>query len=364
MTTGQDGQAVPAIPASEPDLDEPRHRHPGVTGVALGGIFIAAASVGAWLWAVNATTETEPARAGPVVTAVVERGTIAATESWGGTLDHGRPFTVTSGAEGMITRLADQGEAVGRGDEIFRVNEQPVILLYGVVPMFRALGPGDSGADVEQLQANLAELGYEGFTVDGQYTESTAEAVRAWQEEIGSEPTGTVARGDVIFVPDGGRVDALRAHVGDVVAPGTPVLDITGIDQVVSLVVDVDDRDRFEVDTAVTVLLPGGEEIAGTVSATAVVEVRSEGPGGDTASSLQVEIALAEEAPNEIVGAAVEVIVAVDERAGNRHVLMSVHGASGARRRSDRGARLRSRHDRSPALVFDGLCRRRPGRNN
>jgi hypothetical protein len=73
------------------------------------------------------------------------------------------------------------------------------------------------------------------------------------------EPTGTVARGDVAFVPQGGRVDALRADVGDFVAPGMPILDLTGTAQVVSLEADVDDRDRFEVDTEVTVVLPGGD---------------------------------------------------------------------------------------------------------
>ena len=182
------------------------------------------------------------------------------------------------------------------------------------VPMYRDLGPGDSGADVSQLEANLAELGYAGFTVDHQYTEFTAQAVRAWQEDVGAEASGTVARGDVVFVPEGGRVDALHAAVGDRAAPGTAVLDLTGTDQVASLEVDVDDRDRFAVGAEVVVLLPGGDEVAGTVGATAVVEVRPEGPDGDSESILQVEVTLDETVSEEFVGAAVEVVVAVDER--------------------------------------------------
>jgi hypothetical protein len=218
----------------------------------------------------------------------------------------------TAGREGRVTRIAGQGETVEQGDELYRVDERPVILLYGVVPMFRDLGPGDSGADVAQLEANLAELGYGGFTVDDQYTSFTATAVRAWQEDAGAEPTGTIARGDVVFAPQGGRVDALRTGVGDRAAPGTAVLDLTGTDQVVSLEVDVDDRDRFAVGAEVTVLLPGGDEVAGTVGATAIVEVRSD--NGDSASVLQVEVALAEPVPDEFVGTAVDVVVAVDER--------------------------------------------------
>lgn len=305
------------------DLPSPRrHRRRG--RVVLVGVVVVAlmASAGwfawtnGWLDSITGAAETATSGSGPAATAVVELGTLSATESWDGTLDYGMPFTVTSSGNGTVTRLTGQGAAVERGTELYRVNEQPVILLYGIVPMYRDLEPGASGADVEQLAANLAELGYEGFTVDDEYTESTAEAVQAWQQDLGIAQTGTVARGDVVFVPEGGQVDALRSDVGDVVAPGTPVLDITSTDQVVSLQAAVDDRDRFAVDAEVTILLPGGGEIAGTVRATAVVEAAAESPEeADTASILQVEVALAEPAPDEFVGASVEVIVAVDERA-------------------------------------------------
>lgn len=314
MTTAADARTVAPVTDAEPESGEPRRR--GLVWLALGVAVIAAAGVGAWVWVNDTSTEGAPGTAGPVATAVVERGTISATETWDGTLDHGTPFTVTSGGEGTITRLVGQGEGVGRGAELYRVDERPVVLLYGVVPMYRDLGPGDSGVDVGQLEANLAELGYGGFTVDDQYTSSTAAAVRAWQADVGGEPTGTVARGDVVFLPEGGQVDARRSSVGDVVPPGAAVLDITGTDQVVSLEADVDDRDRFEVGTEVTVVLPSGDQVAGTVAATAVVKVPSEGPDGgatDTAI-LQVEVAVNDNAPEEFVGGPVEVVVAIDER--------------------------------------------------
>jgi peptidoglycan hydrolase-like protein with peptidoglycan-binding domain len=317
-TTRDEANTVPPVTddaASE--SHQPGSRRRQVTWLALAAVVVAAgAGAGVWLWVGEASTEV-PAAPGPVATAVVELGTLSATESWDGTLDHGAPFTVASGGEGVITRLAGQGETVTRGDELFGLNEQPVTLLYGTVPMFRNLGPGDSGADVEQLQKNLAELGYDDLTVDGEYGTATAEAVEAWQADIGADPTGMVPRSAVIFKPERGQVDALRSAVGDVVMPGTPVLDITGTDEVVSLEVDVDDRAFFEVDTEVTVVLPGGEEITGTVAATAIVEIASaSGPGGetDTESVVEVEITLGDEAPDEFVDAPVEVVVAVDER--------------------------------------------------
>lgn len=179
MTAVEDAHTAPPVTDADPELDEPRRRRRGLW-LVLGAVLIAvAAAGGGWLWASDTTTETAPDASGPLVTATVERGTLTATEIFDGTLDHGTPFTVTGSAEGTITRLVGQGRTVERGAELYRVDERPVALLYGAVPMFRGLGPGDSGADVGQLEANLAELGYGGFTVDDQYTSSTAAAVRA-----------------------------------------------------------------------------------------------------------------------------------------------------------------------------------------
>jgi peptidoglycan hydrolase-like protein with peptidoglycan-binding domain len=280
---------------------------------------LAVAGAGAWWWMAGTSAEDTPASPGPAATATVEVGTISATGSWDGTLGRGTPYTVRSGGQGTVTWLADQGATVGRGEVLFRIDEQPVVLLSGAVPMYRDLRAGDSGSDVAQIEANLAELGYVGFTVDDEYSSSTTEAVRAWQADIGAEQTGTVARGAVVFAPGGGYVDTLRSQVGDVVAPGAAVLDITGTDQVVDVEVDIDDMDRFAVDTEVTVVLPGAEEVTGRVSATTVVEAgpdqAPDGGGGEAESIGRVQIALDGTVPDELVGAPVEVVVAVDERA-------------------------------------------------
>jgi hypothetical protein len=185
--------------------------------------------------------------------------------------------------------------------------------------MYRDLAPGDVGADVRQLEANLAKLGYRGFTVDGAYSASTASAVRAWQRRIGAIQTGTLALGDVVFVANGGWVDALGVGVGDFVTPGMPVLEMSGRDQVAILRADLEDRDRFDIDAEVTVVLPGGEEVRGRISAMRVVR-SAPGAPGETAGAmdpepmLEVEVAIGG-APDELVGSPVDVVVAVDERA-------------------------------------------------
>jgi hypothetical protein len=317
VSTVEEAHAAPVTDV-EPEVDVPRRRRRRLVWAAVGAVPLAVG--GAWLWAGDGSTEATPATATPVATATVERGTISATESWDGTLEYGAPFTVTSSVEGTITRLVDQGAIVKRGDELFRVNEQPVTLLYGAVPMYRDIGPGDSGVDVRQVEKNLAALGYDGFTVDEEYTSSTAEAVRAWQKDIAAAQTGTVARGDVVFVPGGRQVDTLRVEIGDAAAPGAPVLDVTGSDQVVSLDVDIDDRDMFDVDTKVTVVLPDGGKVRGTVATTEVVDVASESGGGvegstaESESIARVEVTLDKQVSDDLVGASVDVIVAIDKR--------------------------------------------------
>jgi peptidoglycan hydrolase-like protein with peptidoglycan-binding domain len=327
-------ETLPPIAYTEAEPDVARRRRRGLIWLALGGTVVAAAGVVAWLWMSNVSTEPAPAAAGPVATAEVTRATLTATETWDGTLGHGSPFTVAAQGGGSasesesfspsstVTRLVDQGARVERGDELFRVNEQPVTLLMGKIPMYRDLVPGDSGPDVRQLEVNLEKLGYGGLTADGVYTSSTAEAVRDWQADTGAEETGVVSRGSVVFIRERGRVDSLYVDVGDPVSPGAPVLDITGTEQVVSLEVDVDDRDLVEVDTDVTVALPDGTEIAGTVTSLNVVE--PEPPAGVAEGAIappedpvaEVEVTLAGRAPKEFIDGPVDVIVGVDERAG------------------------------------------------
>jgi peptidoglycan hydrolase-like protein with peptidoglycan-binding domain len=318
VTTVEDAHTAAPVTGAEPEVHEPRRRRRRLTWAALGAVLLTVGG-GAWLWASNGSTEAAPATAAPVATAVVERGTISATDDWAGTLEYAAPYTVTSRVEGTITRLVDQGETVKRGDQLFRVNEEPVTLLYGVVPMYRDLRPGDSGVDVKQFEKNLAALGYDGVTVDDQYTSSTADAVRAWQDDIGATPTGMVARGYVVFLRQSRQVDALRVDVGDPAVPGTPVLDVTGTDQVVSLDADIDDRDLFDVDTEVTVVLPDGDEVPGTVGTTAVVDIPSESGGGmeggaTESETLRVEITLDKQVSDELIGVPVDVVVAIDER--------------------------------------------------
>ncbi|MGH9243853.1 MAG: peptidoglycan-binding protein [Acidimicrobiales bacterium] len=320
MTTIDDTHLAPPVVHREPEKREPRRRRRRFVRL-VGGVTLVAVCAGAWLWVRDPSTEAASPVAGPVATATVERGTISATEAWDGTVDFGARFTIDSSAEGTVTRLVEPATAAARGAELYRLDERPVTLLAGAVPMYRDLGPGATGLDVAQLEANLAALGYAGFSADDTFADSTSDVVRAWQADIGVEPTGTVAHGDVVFVPEAGRVDAVRVDVGDRIGPGRPILDLTGTDKVVSVEADLDDRDRFGTGTEVTVVLPDGETVAGMVSTSVVVEVAAEsadGPGGGNQAATEavtaVEITLAGVVGDDLVGAPVDVVLAIEER--------------------------------------------------
>lgn len=92
-------------------------------------------------------------------------------------------------------------EEVATGDTLYSVDTVPVRAIAGTVPFWRPLSSGTNGDDVAQLQRALADLGYFHGQADGRFGFATAEAVRAWQRELGMTVTGTVTLGEVVAVP-------------------------------------------------------------------------------------------------------------------------------------------------------------------
>ncbi|TDC51783.1 HlyD family efflux transporter periplasmic adaptor subunit [Jiangella ureilytica] len=292
---------------------------------SVGVVALAAAGASGWLIGRDDTGQAaSPESTGPVATATVELGTLTATQTWSATLGHGEPTTVSAPAAGVLTRVAAAGTDVTRGSVLFHVDEQPVALLLGAVPMYRDLDAGAVGADVAQLEENLAALGYTGFTADDEYTSATADAVEEWQEDLGvASPDGVAGRSDVVFLPAGGRVDAQPAAVGDTLQAGAAVVELTGTAQVVDLEVDQADADLVAAGTAVTVVLPDGTELAGTVESASVSPATdgadAAAASGETEDVTIAEIVLADPgglAAAEPAGTTVDVELAVDSRDG------------------------------------------------
>ena len=122
-------------------------------------------------------------------TATVERRTLTESSTVDGTLGYGATLELYDRLAGTYTWLPSVGATIARGGTLFRVNNLPVVLMYGTMPAYRTLKQGVSdGPDVAQLNRNLIALGYDpyGAITDVEaFSEATAAAVRRWQKAEG-----------------------------------------------------------------------------------------------------------------------------------------------------------------------------------
>ena len=212
----------------------------------------------------------------PPATARVTKTTLVETKTVSGTLGFGEPVPIRAGERGTITWIAPLGSTVGRGEPLFRVDERPVVALYGSLPLYRTLRDGTKGRDVRQLERNLATLGYRGFTVHDTYTAATAAAVRSWQARLGLPETGTVEPGQAVFTPGPVRIAGQTARVGDRIGSesgegGGSVLSYTGTTRQVTVELDVADQALAVKGRPVTVTVPGRGAVKGKISQVGMV---------------------------------------------------------------------------------------------
>ncbi|MFF9485906.1 peptidoglycan-binding protein [Streptomyces sp. NPDC014676] len=180
-------------------------------------VVAAVALVGAGGWCAGSRMQSpadaaaahRPPEAGPV-TVAVERRSLTASVVAQGSVEFDSPRSVTlagpvgspdsgagdagagDGVAQRVTRAPVAGAEVKEGDVLMQVSGRPVLVLRGTVPMYRTLGPGASGDDVEQLQRALTRLGFAPGSANGTYGQSDAAAVSRWYESKGyraMEPT-------------------------------------------------------------------------------------------------------------------------------------------------------------------------------
>ncbi|WP_433179267.1 peptidoglycan-binding protein [Actinoallomurus sp. CA-150999] len=212
----------------------------------------------------------------PPATARIERTTLVETQKVDGTLGYGTTRTAAgAGGRGVLTWLAAPGTVVSRGRPAYRVDDHPVPLLYGSLPIYRTLSDGTKGRDVLQFEQNLQALGYTGFTVDKTYTAATADAVKRWQKDLGLDQTGRIAPGSVLVASGEIRVAERKAQVGD--RPSGPVLTYTGTSREVSIDLDVQYQRLAKKGAKVSIELPGGGTTKGRI--TTVGKVATAGHG-------------------------------------------------------------------------------------
>jgi membrane fusion protein, multidrug efflux system len=174
----------------------------------------ASATAAAMAWS-SASQDTAAPTALPPATAKITRTTLVDTKTVSGTLGYGEAVPVSAAQPGTLTWIVPVGSTVKRGEPLFKLDQRPVVALYGSLPLYRTLRAGIEGTDVKQFEDNLSKLGYTGFTTDDAYTAATATATRSWQADLGLPKTGAVEPGQVVVTPGAVRIAERTARVGD-----------------------------------------------------------------------------------------------------------------------------------------------------
>jgi hypothetical protein len=313
-----------------------------------------AVALGFARWAGRAdTADRATDAAAPAATTTVTRNDISTARTLPGTLGYGPARTITGSRGGVITWLPSGGTTISRGHRVYSVDDQPVRLFYGRIPLYRDLRTkGTVGRDVRVVYDNLRALGYavgaqpSPGTVVNQAVEyspapaappdpsATAtqatpnadapaepadtatrtrmvrrkiradeailtatliKAIAVWQDDLDLPAAGRLAVGSVLVLPAAIRVVALSAQVGD---PATgELLSITSTSKVITVQADESQAAAVENGDRVTVALSDGATTPARVTA---VSTALQTPDGGNASAPKLAITLVLDQPSRL----------------------------------------------------------------
>jgi len=271
--------AVPAAPGQPQHGPPPRRRRKKALAAAVVAVALAGAGVAVGLagpFGDRARSGAGAASNGAATSvAAVTRQSLSSRTSVNGTLGYTGSYSVINQAQGIFTALPQEGRVVHQGQVLYRVNGDPVVLLYGREPVYRALSAGMSGADVRQLNHDLVALGYAtGAQLDpssDDFGTETTYALQKLQAHLGVEQTGTLPLGQAVFEPTAIRIAKVSAGLGTQAGTGTPVLQATSTARLVSIDLDAAEQSEVKMGDEVTITLPDGKTTPGRVSSIAKV---------------------------------------------------------------------------------------------
>jgi peptidoglycan hydrolase-like protein with peptidoglycan-binding domain len=319
-----------------------------VRRVAVAATVVGAAAIaaGVALAAGGDPAQAPAAASDTTATATIERRDLVDRDAVQGTLGYADTTTLTTGATGTVTSLPEPGTVVRRGRSLYDVDDAPAAwLLYGDLPAWRDFSSAmTDGEDVRQLERNLRALGYDpdhDMTIDDDWTWATTAAVQRFQDDHGLTEDGTLTRGEVVFRPGPARFGQLRAAVGQAVAPGAQIGQLTSTRREITVDLDASRQELVHEGDGVTVDLPNGrsargritdvakvadaaasEEAEPTIAVTVVMRGRAErGTGLDQAP---VDVGFARERSKDVLAVPVTALLA---RAGGGFAIeVSEHG--------------------------------------
>jgi HlyD family secretion protein len=264
--------------------------------LAAAAVLAAVIAVGDVVVMSNAKQATSAAQEPPANTVKVERRTLSAMVSLVGTLTYGTgpdglPYSVINGAQGIYTELPQIGHVISQGHVLYRVDDGPVVLLYGSTPAYRSLSAGATGADVAELNADLVTLGYSTpaqlIPTSFYFGSATSTALEKLQAALGVTQNGTLSLGQAVFEPTAVRVTSLSAELGGSTQTGQAVMQGSSTTRQVQVALDASQQTQVAVGNKVTITLPNNQTTPGVVSSVGAVATcpPGSGSGGPSSSS-------------------------------------------------------------------------------
>jgi peptidoglycan hydrolase-like protein with peptidoglycan-binding domain len=238
-------------------------------GLVAAAVLVAVTATGGVVVTSSATQATPATQEAPANTVKVEEGELSSMVALDGTLTRrarsdGSPYSAINQARGTYTKLPDEGDKVDCGDVLYRVDDDPVLLLCGAVPAYRDLDTGDEGNDVRQLNRNLHELGYDA-DAGREFTWRTEEALEELQQAKGVEATGALDVDDAVFLPGPGRISKVTGELGGSARPGAQVAQATSDTPEVQVGLEASQQGEVRKGDRAQITLPGNRSVKGKV---------------------------------------------------------------------------------------------------
>ncbi len=141
------------------------------------------------------------------------------------------------------------GDMLTEGSVVAVVDDRPLVVLAGDLPLIHELAPGDTGTMVVQLQRSLARVDLYRGEIDGRYGPRTRRAVDALFDAAGfPDIEGGVSPESVVFVPGlPAPVAEVTRQVGDVLEGDVELLRLSAGEPVIEVRFGGDDASIFQV---------------------------------------------------------------------------------------------------------------------
>ncbi len=265
-----------------------------MTRFASVGLAVVALGAGA-LWMTSSSeapaASSTLAGGGEMASDTVTRQTLQQAEEFSGSLGYGESFSLPGQAAGTVTWVPDKGAVLRPGDLLYKVDERSTYWAQGDLPMYRSLGSGSEGVDVEQLQQFLKDQDYLGtdFEVDGKFGTGTRNAVKAWQGDNDLDKTGRIDASQLLYLPHETLRVATIPRIGEPAVGG--VIDVTAPDLFVSLEVGARKKRVFEGSPTIEVEMADGTRHPATVDT--ITAQQSQDPFGEQQYRIRLQLAAA-----------------------------------------------------------------------